>query len=144
MKFFSRKNGFTFIIALDNNNSATGNLFWDDGESLGNYKKIMISPGNILSTHFVILFVTVDSVSGNKHGLLEFTASDNKFTSSVQRWETDDTPQLESIKLLGVNIEVNEVTVNGQSAEISREPNNVSICNSNGILSCQSNFLKIF
>ena len=144
MKFFSRKNGFTFIIALDDNNSASGNLFWDDGESLGNYKKIMISPGNILSTHFVILFVTVDSVSGNKHGLLEFTASDSKFTSSVQRWETDDTPQLESIKLLGVNIEVNEVTVNGQSAEISREPNNVSICNSNGILSCQSNFLKIF
>lgn len=89
--------------------------------------------------------MSLDSVSGNKHGLLEFTVSDNKFTSSVQRWETDDTPQLESIKLLGVNIEVNEVTVNGQSAEISREPNNVSICNSNGILSCQSNiFLKFF
>ncbi|XP_061307069.1 sucrase-isomaltase, intestinal-like [Pezoporus flaviventris] len=31
----SRKNPMGLIIALDDNNAASGNLFWDDGESTG-------------------------------------------------------------------------------------------------------------
>lgn len=31
----SRKNGFTFIAALDSNGAANGTLYWDDGDSIG-------------------------------------------------------------------------------------------------------------
>ena len=77
-----------------------------------------------IKNKFVIF---TDSVTANKHGLLEFAVSDNKLTSKVQRWNTPDTPQLESIKLLGVTFNVNEVTVNRQPATMTYEPNNVNI-----------------
>ena len=34
--FDSRRKPFGVIIALDDQGSASGNLFWDDGESEGN------------------------------------------------------------------------------------------------------------
>lgn len=69
-----------------------------------------------------------DSITNNKYGLLEFSVADNKLTSKVSRWDAPDTPQLESIKLLGVKFDVDEILVNGQAATFSHEPNNVS-CN---------------
>lgn len=35
LSFHSRKNPMGLIIALDINNEASGDLFWDDGESTG-------------------------------------------------------------------------------------------------------------
>jgi alpha-glucosidase (family GH31 glycosyl hydrolase) len=31
----SRKNPFEFIVALDDDQNASGTLYWDDGESIG-------------------------------------------------------------------------------------------------------------
>ncbi|XP_048581459.1 sucrase-isomaltase, intestinal [Nematostella vectensis] len=36
---FSRKNNMGIIVALDENNEARGELFWDDGESVDTYEK---------------------------------------------------------------------------------------------------------
>lgn len=33
--FFSRKNPFGMLIALDDNGQASGQLFWDDGDGIG-------------------------------------------------------------------------------------------------------------
>jgi len=35
VSFDSRQNPLGLIIALDENNTASGELFWDDGESTG-------------------------------------------------------------------------------------------------------------
>jgi len=33
--FYSRRTPFTLMVALDSNDEASGELFWDDGESIG-------------------------------------------------------------------------------------------------------------
>jgi len=33
--FYSRQTPFTLMVALDSNDKASGELFWDDGESIG-------------------------------------------------------------------------------------------------------------
>lgn len=38
--FFSRKNPFGLIVALDENMMASGNLFWDDGTTIDTIDKM--------------------------------------------------------------------------------------------------------
>lgn len=40
--FSSRKNPLSLIIALDSDGSADGNLFWDDGVSIGMHHNIHV------------------------------------------------------------------------------------------------------
>ena len=37
----SRMNNFSLLVALDSEESATGDLFWDDGESIKMSKYVM-------------------------------------------------------------------------------------------------------
>jgi len=35
--FYSRKNPFKLLVALDENGTAAGEFFWDDGVSIGKF-----------------------------------------------------------------------------------------------------------
>lgn len=37
--FHSRKNPLGLIVALDDNNTAKGDFFWDDGETKGKFQR---------------------------------------------------------------------------------------------------------
>lgn len=41
--FYSRKKSLGLIIALDDNGQATGDLFWDDGESRGGHSEMHVA-----------------------------------------------------------------------------------------------------
>lgn len=52
---YSRKNNFELLITLDHVNEAKGELYWDDGDSLGIYCiNIIISFGNYMKTDTLI------------------------------------------------------------------------------------------
>lgn len=51
----SRKNGFNLLIALDQKGTAQGELYWDDGDSLGTE--------HVISKRYVYVLCTVASFS---------------------------------------------------------------------------------
>ncbi|CAF2048842.1 unnamed protein product [Rotaria magnacalcarata] len=88
----SRKKPLYLIVALDKNQQATGELFWDDGESIDTYNRGMYN-------HFNFVF--------KSNGL------------TIEPWtykypEMGDTIKLEDIKVFGMNIIPTRVLWNGQ------------------------------
>lgn len=65
--------------------------------------------------HDLIIEPISDTLENNQFGLLNLALSNKRFTSEVQQWNTDDTPSLQAIRVLGVSGAVNEVTLNGNS-----------------------------
>lgn len=86
--FYSRKNPLGLIIALDDNQAARGDFFWDDGESRGTIES---------GTHILYEF----SVSNN---ILDMMVTHAKYTDP-------DNLKFEEIKIYGVQKSVSEVTV---------------------------------
>ncbi|XP_030311852.1 sucrase-isomaltase, intestinal [Calypte anna] len=90
----SRKNPMGLIIALDDNSAASGNLFWDDGES-------------------------TDTVQNKNYIYYEFTVSNNVLQMNAVNSNYADPNQLkfEEIKILGALQEIQRVTVSQNNVE---------------------------
>lgn len=75
---FSRKNPFGLIVALDANKLASGELFWDDGDS-------------------------IDSIEKSQYYLSKFLFSGNKLTMTINtnNYAGINTLSLDSVRLLG-------------------------------------------
>ncbi|XP_052660788.1 sucrase-isomaltase, intestinal [Harpia harpyja] len=84
----SRKNPMGLIIALDDNNAASGHLFWDDGESTG-------------------------TVESKAYIYYEFTVSNNvlQMTAINSNYTDPNNLKFEEIKILGALQEITAVTV---------------------------------
>ncbi len=62
-----RANPFQLLVALSASGNASGNLFWDDGDSIGMYSSISI----LLSS---LLFLNnLDPIGTKSYNYLEFT-----------------------------------------------------------------------
>ncbi|XP_054662763.1 maltase-glucoamylase-like isoform X2 [Grus americana] len=98
----SRKNPMGLIIALDDNNEAIGELFWDDGESTG-------------------------TVSSKSYISYDFKVSNNVLQMNVTNNNYVDPNQLvfEEIKILGLVQELASVTVL-QNNDIQASPHNIT------------------
>ena len=59
-----RGNPFTLLVAQSQFGNATGNLFWDDGDSIGSFAQ----PHLIINT-----FVVLDSMETKTYNYFEFT-----------------------------------------------------------------------
>ncbi|KAJ7402548.1 hypothetical protein BTVI_85304 [Pitangus sulphuratus] len=83
-----RKNPMGLIIALNNDNSAVGDLFWDDGESTG-------------------------TIENKTYLFYEFTCSDNSLLMNVtfNNYNDPNNLKFEEIKIYGVTREITAVTV---------------------------------
>ncbi|KAM6305024.1 sucrase-isomaltase, intestinal [Aegotheles albertisi] len=90
----SRKNPMGLIIALDDNNAASGDLFWDDGESTG----------TIESKAYIYYEFTV---SGN---VLQMNAINSNYIDP-------NNLKFEEIKILGALEEIKTVTVSQNNVE---------------------------
>ena len=126
-----RGNPFELLVALSSSNSASGNLFWDDGDSIGMFSSIFI-----FSLACNVLFsVIVDSIETKMYNYFEFSvtsgvsisgpgcASSSIFLVFLQNTLTVHTivanykvlPMvMDAMKVLGVNETVTNVTVNGK------------------------------
>ncbi|XP_029818190.1 sucrase-isomaltase, intestinal [Manacus vitellinus] len=84
----SRRNPMGLIIALDDNNNATGDLFWDDGESTG-------------------------TIENRNYLFYEFTCSNNTLHINVafNNYSDPNNLRFEEIRIFGVRQEVISVTV---------------------------------
>ncbi|CAF1091567.1 unnamed protein product [Adineta steineri] len=88
-----RGNPFTLLVAQSMSGNATGNLFWDDGDSL-------------------------DSIETKNYNYFEFSCSSNILTINATVANYKDSPMnLELIRVLGVAKTVTRVTVNGKNHE---------------------------
>ncbi|KAI0217991.1 Maltase-glucoamylase, intestinal [Lamellibrachia satsuma] len=92
----SRRNPFGLIIAPDESNSAKGNLFWDDGESL-------------------------DTISKGRYCFLEFIYSKDSISMSFVKNGTSDLVGLflDTIEIFGVHGRPSEVTCNCMATSLT-------------------------
>ncbi|CAG5131378.1 unnamed protein product, partial [Candidula unifasciata] len=90
----SRKEKFQLIVAVAADGTASGELFWDDGES-------------------------IDSVSGNKYSDITFSLTNsNHLTSTVVKggYNPPEGVRLATVILYGINHSPGSVSVNGKGA----------------------------
>ncbi|CAF1050538.1 unnamed protein product [Adineta steineri] len=87
-----RGNPFTLVVAPSQFGNASGNLFWDDGDS-------------------------IDSIETQTYNYLEFSLTNsNKLTINILVSNYKESAmRLDLIKILGVNTSVNNVIINGKS-----------------------------
>ncbi|XP_037382547.1 sucrase-isomaltase, intestinal [Talpa occidentalis] len=92
----SRKNALGLIVALDENNTANGDFFWDDGE-------------------------TKDTIENGIYIMYTFSASSNKLyiTCTHSSYEEGTKLAFETIKILGLAETVTDVTVTGNNQQMS-------------------------
>ncbi|KAL4238020.1 hypothetical protein ACF0H5_002731 [Mactra antiquata] len=87
----ARKNKFMLLAALSSTGTASGELYWDDGESR-------------------------DSISGGKYNLISFKVSQGTLTSVIQiGGYTSESMLLGEVQLLGVNTSPTTIVVNGRT-----------------------------
>ncbi|XP_050163983.1 sucrase-isomaltase, intestinal [Myiozetetes cayanensis] len=98
----SRKNPMGLIIALNNDNSAVGDLFWDDGESTG-------------------------TIENKNYLFYEFTCSDNSLlmNATFSNYSDPNNLKFEEIKIYGVTREITAVTVY-QNDVVQDDPLNIT------------------
>ena len=68
-----RGNPFELLVALSQSGNANGNLFWDDGDSIGEFLSSFIH-------RFVLLLFDLDSIDNKTYNYFEFN-----ITSSVSQ-----------------------------------------------------------
>ncbi|XP_075213315.1 lysosomal alpha-glucosidase-like [Lycorma delicatula] len=83
----SRRNKMDLIVAPDQENSASGSLYWDDGESLNTFEKKL-------------------------YNHVEFKLSNKKLESKILHWGYDKQPVLGSVTVVGISEIVKSVKVN--------------------------------
>ena len=88
----SRKKPMYLIIALDNNQQAQGNLYWDDGESIDTYQ-------NSLYNYFIFNYnqqnLTIEPIIFKYKQMTEYI-------------------KFEQIKIFGINNKPNNISLNGE------------------------------
>ncbi len=62
-----RANPFQLLVALSSSGNATGNLFWDDGDSIGMHSFILIFLSSLL------FLDNLDPIGTKSYNYLEFT-----------------------------------------------------------------------
>jgi hypothetical protein len=79
-------------VALDDSQSATGSLFWDDGES-------------------------VDTYENGQYYMATYTVSSGRLTSTIvfNGYSEMSSLQMDDIRVMGIGSTVSMVTVNGAS-----------------------------
>lgn len=83
----SRKKPFDLLVSLNETENATGDLYWDDGD-------------------------TVDAYLLSLYSYIKFEASSSMIQSAIINW-SDDSLTLGDITVLGLNRPITAVTVNG-------------------------------
>ncbi|GFV46113.1 lysosomal alpha-glucosidase [Trichonephila clavipes] len=86
----SRKNAFDLLVTLNENQEATGELYWDDGDSLDTYEN-------------------------GVYNEITFSVKNDRFNSTVNKKGYDTTMNLNEIKVYGLLKGPASVTVNGKS-----------------------------
>ncbi|GIY60678.1 hypothetical protein CEXT_74121, partial [Caerostris extrusa] len=95
----SRKNAFDLLIAFNENQEATGVLYWDDGDSLDTYEN-------------------------GAYNEITFTSKDNCFNSTVIKNGYNTIMNLNEIKVYGIPEGPWNVTINGDLGSFEyRKPN---------------------
>ncbi|NXK88246.1 MGA protein, partial [Formicarius rufipectus] len=84
----SRMNPMGLIVALDDNNKASGSLFWDDGES-------------------------TDTIESGKYIYYDFTCADNSLvlSAAVNNYNDPNLLKFEEVRMFGVAQKISSVTV---------------------------------
>ncbi|GAB0193757.1 sucrase-isomaltase, intestinal [Grus japonensis] len=102
VSFHSRKNPMGLIIALDDNNAASGDLFWDDGESTG-------------------------TIESKAYIYYQFTVSDNVLQMNAinSNYVDPNNLKFEEIKILGAVQEITSVTVS-QNNVVENSPHKIT------------------
>jgi lysosomal alpha-glucosidase len=101
----TREGNFTLKVALDDNEQAKGELFWDDGDSL------------------YTLFL-------GRYTLLKFSANKNSVTSTPVETGFENKIYMERVEVLGVQSKPKSVSVNGQAvSQFSFDTGVLSISN---------------
>jgi hypothetical protein len=62
-----RANAFQLLVALSSSGNASGNLYWDDGDSIGMYSSILIFLSSLL------FLDNLDPIGTKSYNYLEFT-----------------------------------------------------------------------
>ena len=88
----SRKNPFRLQVALDVNGQASGELFWDDGD-------------------------TLDAILGSVYTYIKFKCENNSLVNSVVYLGYESNMKLDYIRVLGVESDVSTVSVNNQDVK---------------------------
>ncbi|XP_054716121.1 lysosomal alpha-glucosidase-like [Uloborus diversus] len=101
----SRTNAFDLLIALDENNAATGELYWDDGDSLDTYEN-------------------------ENYNLISFSAKDNVTTTKVLKNKYISIMDLNEVKIFGIDT-IKSATINNESVP-SYSNSNYWIVNATG------------
>lgn len=105
----SRKNSFELLVALDEHERATGELYWDDGDSL-------------------------DSVEKQRYTWLSFTAKNQTLSSShLQKGTFDEKMILGRIHVMGVGRPVSRVILHNDEIPFTYD-SLISLLNINGLL----------
>lgn len=102
----SRMNPFSLLVALDKFGAATGNLYWDDGESF-------------------------DAPVNDQHTWIEFSVSQNKLTSQASKTGFETPMQLASIVIRGLPKVPTSARVNDRNVPISVGKQGVTLVLSN-------------
>lgn len=99
----SSGNPLHLLVALSQNTSAKGCLFWDDGESLDTYER-------------------------NNYTYVEFTTDKNELTSKLLHVNVEATYiKVDTVSVFGVNFQPSKVIVNGSPVPFSHSSNQVLI-----------------
>ncbi|XP_069784428.1 lysosomal alpha-glucosidase [Narcine bancroftii] len=97
----SSGNSLRLLVALSQNTSAKGCLFWDDGQSLDTYER-------------------------NDYTYVEFTTDKNKLTSKVLHVNVEATYiKVDTVHVFGVKVKPSRVNVNGTPVPFSYSSNQV-------------------
>ncbi|CAG0918574.1 unnamed protein product [Notodromas monacha] len=91
-----RSKPFEVIVGLDHRGEAFGELYWDDGDSIGTWEKRFFN-------------------------LIEFRVKDQKLRASVNKWGYESTMNLSRVSIFGVTVRsesanVTRVVVNNGTA----------------------------
>uniref|UniRef100_A0A1B6F1T2 P-type domain-containing protein n=1 Tax=Cuerna arida TaxID=1464854 RepID=A0A1B6F1T2_9HEMI len=89
----SRKNPMGLLVALCSAANATGDLYWDDGDSLDHEDGV--------------------------YNYVTFAVTKGQLSSSVQQWKYTTTLKLAEVKVMGVEETVTNVTIDGSPAHFS-------------------------
>ncbi|XP_035210740.1 lysosomal alpha-glucosidase-like isoform X2 [Stegodyphus dumicola] len=93
----SRQQNFMLLVYLDENEEASGELYWDDGDSL-------------------------DSYENGKYNLFQFKASKNGLNSTVSKKGYETQMIFDAIQLTGIKSDLQKVTVNGVECKNDSPP----------------------
>ncbi|XP_034161045.2 sucrase-isomaltase, intestinal [Pangasianodon hypophthalmus] len=107
---YSRKNPLGLIVALNDDGTASGSLFWDDGEGIGTYEK-----NEYLLTHFNVLKNTLSCLVMH-NGL---ASADQLILGQVKVWGAGDLPITKvTIKTTGTETPLTTFSHNQNTQEL--------------------------